>query len=299
MIAPRLGNASISLASIGAWPASTIALDRRTMLGEEIPTSRVDRQHQSVVFRGQGRSERRRNFAYLQNGRGHHTIVAETALAVTSRSNNSDTPNMWRPTPRRSGSAVPPLAWITVAPATRDPGSRSRAAEGGEAVADIIPDLAVGLEIPMLDHCTPAHFEVQYRTLVLRCQAFSGEGHVLELLAIEIPALEVRIVAGVDHHRNVPDPARGVQTSIAQSASHVDRAVGARRTTAQRRATERRADYDKGPADTAHQPQYTHVPISTRPAMDCRRLRILYPATAVVTTVVAHRRKGLAWAGPR
>jgi len=184
---------------------------------------------------------------------------------------------MWRRTPRRSGSAIPPLARITVAPATRDPGPRSRATEGGEAVANIILDLAVGLEIPMLDHRTPAHFEVQYRTLVLRCQAFSGEGDVLELLAIEIPALEIRIVAGVDHHRNVPDPARGVQTSIAQSASYVDRAISARRTSTLHRATERRADDDKGPADTAHQPQYTHLPISTRPAMDRRRLRILYP----------------------
>jgi hypothetical protein len=64
------------------------------MLGEEILTPRIDRQHQSVVLRGQGRSERRRNFTYLQNGRGHHTIVAEAALAVTSRSNNSATPNM-------------------------------------------------------------------------------------------------------------------------------------------------------------------------------------------------------------
>ena len=133
---------------------------------------------------------------------------------------------------RRSRSAIPPLARITVAPATGDPGPRSRAAKGGEAVANIIFDLTVGLEIPMLDHRTPAHFEVQYRTLVLRRQAFSGEGHVLELLAIEIPALEVRIVAGIDHHRNVPDPARGVQTGIAQSASYVDRAVGARRTSA-------------------------------------------------------------------
>jgi hypothetical protein len=84
----------------------------------------------------------------------------------------------------------------------------------------------------MLDHRTPAHFEVQNRSLVLLCQALSREGHVIELLAIEIPALEVRIVAGVDHHRNVPDPTRGVQTSIAQSASYVDRAVGARRTSA-------------------------------------------------------------------
>jgi hypothetical protein len=84
----------------------------------------------------------------------------------------------------------------------------------------------------MLDHRTPAQFEVQNRSLVLRCQALSGEGRVLELLAIEIPALEVRIVAGVDYHRNVPDPARGVQTSIAQSTSYVDRAVRARRTSA-------------------------------------------------------------------
>jgi hypothetical protein len=36
----------------------------------------------------------------------------------------------------------------------------------------------------MLDHRTPAHFEVQYRTLVLLCQAFSREGHVLELLPL-------------------------------------------------------------------------------------------------------------------
>jgi hypothetical protein len=52
----------------------------------------------------------------------------------------------------------------------------------------------------MLDHRTPAHFEVQNRTLLLVCQALAGEGHVFELPAIEIPALEVRIVAGVDHH---------------------------------------------------------------------------------------------------
>jgi hypothetical protein len=84
----------------------------------------------------------------------------------------------------------------------------------------------------MLDHRTPAHFEVQNRSLLLLCQALSGEGHVLELLAVEIPALEVRIVTGVDHHRNVPDPTRGVQTGIAQSASYLDRAVGAHRTSA-------------------------------------------------------------------
>jgi hypothetical protein len=52
----------------------------------------------------------------------------------------------------------------------------------------------------MLDHRTPAHFEVQNRTLLLVCQALAGEGHVFELPASEIPALEVRIVAGVDHH---------------------------------------------------------------------------------------------------
>src|ERR1700679_1143603 len=150
--------------------------DRSTLLSEEILTPRVDRQHQSVVLRGQGSGERRRNFTYLQNGHGHHTIVAETAFAVTSRSNNSATPNMWRRTPRRSGSAIPPLARITVAPATRDPGPRSRAAEGGEAVTNIVLDLAVRLEIPMLDHRTPAQFEVQNRSLVLRCQALSGEG---------------------------------------------------------------------------------------------------------------------------
>jgi hypothetical protein len=35
------------------------------MLGEEIRTPRIDRQHQSVVLRGQGRGERRRNFTHL------------------------------------------------------------------------------------------------------------------------------------------------------------------------------------------------------------------------------------------
>jgi hypothetical protein len=104
----------------------------------------------------------------------------------------------------------------------------------------------------MLDHCTPTHFEAQNRTLLLVCQALAGGGHVLELPASEIPALEVRIVAGVGHNR--PDPTRGVQTSIAQSASYVDRAVGARRISALHRATKHRADYDKGPADTGHQP---------------------------------------------
>src|ERR1700744_2691529 len=189
--------------------------DRRPILDEEILTSRLDRQHQNVVLRGQRRGERRRNFTYLQNSRSHHRIIAEAALAVTSCSNNSVTPNMWRRTLRRSGSDVPPLSWITVAPASGSPGPGSWAAEGGEAVTNIIPDLAIGLEIPMLDHRTPAHFEVQNRSLVLRCQALSGESHTLELLAVEIPALEVRIVAGIDHHRHVPDPARGVQTCIA------------------------------------------------------------------------------------
>src|SRR6201999_1896104 len=277
--------------------------DRRTMLGEEILTPRTGRQHQSVVLRGQGRSERRRNATYLQNGRGHQTIVAEAAVAVTSSSNNSDTPNVWRRTPRRSGSDVPPLARITVAPATRDPGSRSWAAEGGEAVTNIVLDLAVGLEIPMLDHRTPTHFEVQHRSLVLRCQALSGERHVLELLAIEIPALEVRIVAGVDHHRNIADPARGVQTSIAQSASYMDRAVAARCSSAEHRAAEHHACDNSGPAGAAHQPRHTHVPISTRPAANCRRLRILRPATAVRISRVFRSWRGwrgwLGWRGCR
>ena len=39
--------------------------DRSTMLGEEILAPRIDRQHQSVVFRGQRLGERGRNFTHL------------------------------------------------------------------------------------------------------------------------------------------------------------------------------------------------------------------------------------------
>ena len=148
----------------------------------------------------------------------------------------------------------------------------------------------------MLDHRTPAHFEVQYRTLVLRCQAFSGEGDVLELLAIEIPALEIRIVAGVDHHRNVPDPARGVQTSIAQSASYVDRAISARRTSTLHRATERRADDDKGRPTPRINPStriYRYQHGQRWIAADYE----FFIQTAVVKSVWLVF--GVAWAGPR
>ncbi|HEX4172571.1 MAG TPA: hypothetical protein VHY82_08840, partial [Acetobacteraceae bacterium] len=61
----------------------------------------------------------------------------------------------------------------------------------------------------MLDERIPAIFDVHSPTVPL-CQALTGKGRVLELPAIEIPALEVRTVAGVDHHRNVPDKTRGV-----------------------------------------------------------------------------------------
>jgi hypothetical protein len=40
-------------------------------------------------------------------------------------------------------------------------------------------------------------------------------GHALELPASEIPALEVRTIAGVDYRRAAPAPSRGVQTNIA------------------------------------------------------------------------------------
>jgi hypothetical protein len=87
--------------------------------------------------------------------------------------------------------------------------------EDGEAATSISRDLALGLETPMLDVCIPAELEVRNRTLHRHCQAPPGGGHVLELPAIQISALEVRTTAGVDHYRDVPARTGAVQTKVA------------------------------------------------------------------------------------
>jgi hypothetical protein len=95
----------------------------------------------------------------------------------------------------RSRNAIPPLARIAAAPAGGNPGPGTNVAEDGEdgeAATSISRDLAVGLETPMLDVRILAELEVRNRTLHRHCQAPPGVGHVLELPAIQIPALEVR-----------------------------------------------------------------------------------------------------------
>jgi len=115
----------------------------------------------------------------------------------------------------RSRDAIPPLAQIAIAPAGGHPSPRARSAEDGEAGTSISRDLAVGLDTPMLGVRIDTGPEVGKPTLPRNCQARPGESHALELPAIEIPALEVRTIAGVDQHRGVPAPTRGVQTNIA------------------------------------------------------------------------------------
>jgi hypothetical protein len=111
--------------------------------------------------------------------------------------------------------AIPPLVGIAIAPAGGNPSPGARAAEDGEAATSISRDLAVGLDTPMLGVRIGTGPEVRKPALSRHCQALPGEGHALELPAGEIPALEVRPIAGVDHHCGQPARTRGVQTNIA------------------------------------------------------------------------------------
>jgi hypothetical protein len=122
-------------------------------------------------------------------------------------------------------------------------------------------DLAVGLGIPTLVVRIGLTGRENHRGGI-RCiadaRASPGGGHALNLTGrVEIPELGFRPIASVDHRRSVV-PIRDVETPIAQRALQLDRAGGARHTSAWQRQNEHSADYDEGPAHAAHQPRFIH-----------------------------------------
>src|ERR1700761_5207049 len=108
MIAPRLGNAPISSASTGAWPASTIALTeapcsvRKSSRPALIGSTRAWYFAVSASASGGGTSPTCRTVVPITNSLrlvgSDHLIVVTAPLAVISCSNNAGTPKMYRRT---------------------------------------------------------------------------------------------------------------------------------------------------------------------------------------------------------
>jgi hypothetical protein len=148
----------------------------------------------------------------------------------------------------------------------------------------------------MLDVRIPAELEVRNRTLHRHCQAPPGGGHVLELPAIQIPALEVRTIAGVDHYRMSPlglgasrqkSPNRlliwtGPSALAAPALSAATPNTVLTTTTARPTPPINRnscmVSFTLSFSSTSATTRGAVVPIPTRPPTNCRRYRISYPS---------------------